>query len=289
VFQVGCAPITWNNEDLADLGPPVAYTRVLDEVRAAGYTGTELGAGFPQATAELRHALDERGLELPSAWCGLALGGEAADLEHTRRVCGVLGELGARFVNLAHQGTPERRAWAGRASQHGWPGLSASEWDAVADAVSQAAEIARAAGLQAAFHPHVGTWVETSAEVDELLQRTDPDLVKLCWDVGHALYAGSDPVARIRANPERIAYIHLKDVNPSVRDGLLSDQAGFEDGIRRRVFTELGRGCVDVAGVLDALRAIAYTGWLMVEQDSSWLPADESARQSRAFLRTLGV
>ena len=284
-FKIGCAPIAWNNEDLQDLRPRVPYTQVLDDIQAAGYTGTELGDGFPRDPGELKRALDERGLVMPSAWCGLDLGD--SDLDKTRRLCGLLAEVGASFVNLAHQGTPERRAWAGRASDPRCPRLSHAEWNGFAERVSQAAAIARAAGLQAAFHLHVGTWVETRAELDELLRRTDPGLVKLCWDVGHALYAGLDPLEVVQHCAERVAYVHLKDVDGGVLAGLVRDQAGFEAGIRRRVFTELGRGMLDLVGLLDGLRAIGYTGWLMVEQDSSWLEPAESARISRAAFLTL--
>ena len=288
-FAVGCAPIAWNNEDLHDLRPPVPYTSVLDDIQAAGFAGTELGAGFPRNPAVLRRALDERGLAMPSAWCGLALADGTSDLEQTRRLCDLLAEVGANFVNLAHQGTPERRVWAGRATDPACPRLSAPEWDALAERVGQAAEVARAAGLQAAFHLHVGTWVETQDELHELLRRTDPALVKLCWDVGHALYAGFDPVEVVHRCADRIAYVHLKDVDGGVLDGLLAERAGFEEGIRRRVFTELGRGRLDVAGLLDALRGIGYAGWLMLEQDSTWLQPIESARISRACLRAFGV
>jgi inosose dehydratase len=260
---------------------------VLDEIRGAGYAGTELGDGFPREADELRRALDERGLGMPSAWCGLRL--EETDVEHTWRLCGLLAEVGARFVNLAHQGTPERRAWAGRAADPMCPKLDAAGWEGLAERVSQAAEIARAHGLQAAFHLHAGTWIETRADLDDLLSRTDAGLVKLCWDVGHALYAGIDPAEVIRGCPERIAYVHLKDVDGNVLDSVVRERAGFEDAIRRRVFTELGRGQLDVPGLLDALRAINYDGWLMVEQDSTWLDPAESARLSRAFLRASGV
>jgi inosose dehydratase len=286
-WKVGFAPITWNNEDLTDLAPPVAYTTVLDEIAGAGYAGTELGDGFPRTASELRRALDERGLAMPSAWCGLTL--EASDLEHTRRLCELLAEVGASFVNLAHQGTPERRAWAGRATDPACPTLDARGWDVLAEHVSRAAEIARANGLQAAFHLHAGTWVESRADLEELLRRTDAGLLKLCWDVGHALYGGIDPVEVVNARPDRIAYVHLKDLDSTVLDGLVHEGAGFEAGIRGRVFTELGRGQLDLPGLLDALRAIGYAGWLMVEQDSTWLEPSESARASRAALRGLGV
>ena len=63
----------------------------------------------------------------------------------------------------------------------------------------------------------------------------------------------------------------------------------FDDAVRRRVFSELGRGCLDVAGLLNALHEIEYDGWLMVEQDSTWLTPAESARKSRAYLSSLGL
>ncbi len=291
-MRLGFAPITWNNEDLrAELGGGVPYTTVLDEIAAAGYAATELGDGFPREAATLRAALDQRGLVLTSAWCGLRLldADESADLEHTSALCGLLRDVGASFVNLAHAGTPDRRAWAGRASAPGAPRLSSEQWDRLAERVCRAGEVARDHGLQATFHPHAGTWVETADEIETLLERAPAQLLRLCWDVGHALYGGADPVDVVRRHPERIAYIHLKDVDGAVLDGVRRDAASFEEGIRRRVFTELGRGRLDVPGLLEALREIGYEGWLMVEQDSTWLAPAESARISRAYLRELGL
>jgi len=291
-FRVGFAPITWNNEDLqSELGPPVAYGTVLDEIAAAGYAATELGDGFPRDPATLRRALAERALSLPSAWCGLGffLTAPEQDLEHTRRLCGLLAEVGASFLNVADQGAPERKAFACRGASADAPRLSESEWDELAERVCQVAEVAQAHGLQAAFHLHAGTWVESRADLDELLRRAPAPLVKLCWDVGHALCGGVDPIAVVHDYPQRIAYIHLKDVDGGVLDGVRRDGVGFDDAIRRRVFTELGRGRLDVPGLLQALRQIDYDGWLMVEQDSTWLAPADSARASREYLRGLGV
>jgi inosose dehydratase len=291
-FSLGFAPIAWNNEDLrGELGPAVEYTTLLDEVSRAGYSATELGDGFPRDARTLRNALEQRRLSLPSAWCGLGFFQAEldADLEHTRRLCGFLAAVGASFTNLADQGAPERKAFAGRASRADAPHLTASEWDQLAERVCKAAEIVREHGLQATFHPHAGTWVETMDDLEELLRRAPAPLVKLCWDVGHAIYGGIDPVAVVRAYPDRIAYIHLKDVDGDVLDAARSEGVTFDDAIRRRVFTELGRGRLDVPGLLSALRDIGYAGWLMVEQDSTWLPASESARTSRDYLRGLGL
>jgi inosose dehydratase len=291
-ISVGFAPITWNNEDLrAELGPLVPYTTVLDEIAAAGYSATELGDGFPRDPTELRAALEARGLSVPSAWCGLGVFASTreADLRHTQELCQLLSALGATFVNLADQGTPERKAFAGRADAADAPRLTAGQWDELADRVCEAAQVAQEHGLQATFHAHAGTWVETREDLEELLRRAPAPLVKLVWDVGHALYGGIDPIDVVRAHPDRIAYLHLKDVDGAVLDGLRRERLGFDEGIRRRVFTELGRGLLDVPGLLEALRHTGYQGWLMVEQDSSWLAPADSARASRDYLKTLGL
>jgi inosose dehydratase len=291
-FKLGFAPITWNNEDLrTELGPPVEYATVLDEIVSAGYSGTELGDGFPRVPATLRRALEDRGLEMPSAWCGLGVFQVSpdVDLEHTRRLCGLLSAIGARFVNLADQGVPERKAFACRTDSPAAPRLNADQWDQLAERVCRTAEVAREHGLQAAFHPHAGTWIETLGDLEELLGRVPAPLLKLCWDVGHAICGGVDPLAVVRQYPERIAYIHLKDVDGEVLDGVRRDGVSFDDAVRRRIFTELGRGVLDVPGLLAALREIGYQGWLMVEQDSTWLAPIESARASREYLRGLGL
>src|SRR5260370_14317708 len=123
---------------------------------------------------------------MPSAWCGLGFFqvSAAEDLEHTRRLCGLLAEAGASFVNVADQGSPERKAFACRGSDA--PQLGSPEWDELAERVCQAAGIARQHGLQATFHLHAGTWVESRPDLDELLRRAPAPLVELCWDVGHA-------------------------------------------------------------------------------------------------------
>jgi inosose dehydratase len=268
----------------------VPFETVLDEVAQAGFQATELGDGFPREPSALRDGLDARGLTLTSAWCALAPVDASADnLVEVSRLCDLLAGVGASFVNLAYPVTPERSAWAGRAQAPEAPRLSQREWDMLANRVCRAADVARQRGLQAAFHPHAGTWIETEPDLLELLRRTDPELVKLCWDVGHAVYGGIDPVRTVRDHPERIAYLHLKDVNGDVLRELRQAGLSFEDGLRRRVFTELGSGVLDVPALLAALDDIEYDGWCMVEQDSTWLAPVDSARKSRAYLRSLGV
>ena len=83
-----------------------------------------------------------------------------------------------------------------------------------------------------------------------------------------------------------MTHIHAKDVDPEVlgrlRDGELD---GFGGAVRERIFTELGNGALDVAGMVAALDRIGYAGWLMVEQDSSWLAPAEAAAVGGRVLR----
>lgn len=291
-MQLGFGPITWNNEDLADDRVPVHYEQVLDEIRASGFAGTELGDGFPRDAGRLRAALESRGLAMPSAWCGLDLldaACEASDLEHVAALARLVRATGGQYLNLAHQGTPERRAQAGRAGDPETPRLGAEQWRELALRCAAAGRVAREHGLRAAFHPHAGTYVETFEEVEELGRRVDPDLLGWCFDTGHALYGGIDPVDFIRRHGPRIVHVHLKDVDGAVLDRLRAARAGWEQGLRSYVFAELGDGLLDLAGVVAALRQIGYEGWLIVEQDTTPLEPIDAARRARAALRALGL
>jgi inosose dehydratase len=120
---------------------------------------------------------------------------------------------------------------------------------------------------------------------------TDPRRVGICLDVGHHIVGGGDPVVALESLGERVTHVHLKDVDPLVM-GQLSAGAlsGLGEAVDHRIFTELGAGSLDLLGVLRALAARDYDGWLMVEQDSSWWPPSEAAAIGRRVLgRALAV
>jgi inosose dehydratase len=291
-MRVGFSPITFNNEDLADLRPPVPFREVLDRVAALGYAGTERGAHFPDDPEALRSECAGRGLTLVGAWCGLALtppDSEEADLAHARATADYVARAGGRFLNVAHAGCPERRTVAGRVNAAGGPKLDALGWQRLADRVNRAGEIAQERGLVASFHPHAGTWVETRDELDRFCALTDPALVSLCFDTGHALFGGMHPVKTLTDHRERIAYVHLKDVDPVVLTEVERDELSFEDAIRRFVFTELGAGPLDLSALAAALKSMRYEGWLMVEQDTSRLAPEKAAEVAREELKRAGL
>ena len=151
--------------------------------------------------------------------------------------------------------------------------------------------VREATGLRTVFHPHCAGWVETPDEIGCLLDRTDPDLLSLCYDTGHLTYGGGDALACLRQFAGRIGHVHFKDCAPAVAAHLRTNGQDYFAAVRAGVFCELGAGMVNFPAVLAALRAGGYTGWAVVEQDvlpGLGTPA-ESARRNRDYLTEIGV
>ena len=293
--SIGTVPILWNNVDIADLRHGTDALTILDEIARTGFEGTQLGIGFPEGEA-LRAALTERRLRLAEVYYSIpaTVDGPTPDaLAIGRERLRLLHDGGGEVLVMALDLSPDRDVCAGRASEPGTPVFTHAAWDALLATVHTLATEVAAAGHRAAFHPHGGTFIETPAEVERLVAGLDPSLVGICLDVGHYTVGGGDPVAALRDLGDRVTHIHLKDVDPVVLDGLRSGTIpGFNAAVRRRLFTELGSGTVDLDGVLAVAAGRDYDGWLMVEQDSSWGPPSESAAIGRrvlaAALRRLG-
>ena len=289
-WAVGCAPILWNNDDLPKSTPPVPWEQVLDEMASAGYEGTELGDGAPDDAAAIREQTARRGLKVIGAFVPLDLLSKQPDreVERAARTARFLKDCGAGLLIAAAAATPERLALVGRASGNA-SGLGDGDWRRAAACLDRAAEACLGEGVRLVLHNHAGTYVETPSEVAEVCSRTDATLVKLCLDVGHYLVGGGDPVQAVREYGDRLAHVHLKDVDPGVLDRLRAGEGGWLDALRWRVFCELGEGCLDVAGVVEGLRRASYRGWVVLEQDTTFLPPLESAVRARtAFRRIAG-
>jgi inosose dehydratase len=185
---------------------------------------------------------------------------------------------------------PSRTARAGRIRDE--DGLSPEQWDAFARRAARVATAVReASGLRTVFHHHCAGYVETANEIDALLSRTDPALLGLCLDTGHLMFAGGDPLAALAKYGDRVWHVHFKDCDAAVAARSRVDGWDYHTSVRHGIFCELGRGVVPFAGVLDALRARDYNGWIIVEQDvlpGLGTPAASAAR-NRAYLRKLGI
>jgi inosose dehydratase len=289
---IGVVPITWNNVDFADLAPEVPAATVLDACAALGFEGVQLGRGFPLG-ADLRAALTARGLRLAEVYAELPVTADGPSddaLAIGRERLGLLRDGGGEVLVAACRIGGGREGWAGRGANPGAPRLDDDGWARLAAIVEDLAADAASTGHVLAFHPHAGTFVETPDEIRRLFALTDPVRVGACLDVGHVTVGGGDPVALAAALGRRVRHIHAKDVDGAVLDDLRSGRLpDFAAAIRARIFTELGRGIVDLDAVVAALDEGGYEGWLMLEQDSSWLePAAAIATGHAALLEALG-
>ncbi len=111
-------------------------------------------------------------------------------------------------------------------------------------------------------------------------------------DTGHLYLGGADPVAVARRAPERVIHVHLKDVDAGLADQLRSGALTFDQAVRRGLFTPLGRGAVDIAGVVEVLEASGFAGWYVLEQDTALeaepAPAEGPVADARLSLEFLG-
>jgi inosose dehydratase len=294
--RVGNAPVSWAVYE-ADR-PNLPFGSVLDQIAAAGYEGTELGPyGYlPTNPERLAKELALRGLSLGSSFVPLPLEDSACReraVEKALAVARLLSTQGVGELILADDEDPGRQAIAGRVPRDGSAGWRDPQWREAAATVDAVARALRdELGMRVVVHHHAGTFVETPAEIDRLLEQTDADVVGLLLDTGHAVYGGADPLDLVRRHGSRIRYVHLKDAKAEELAHVRASDVSMEEAWRRGVFCPLGAGVVDFPRVVEALRSIGYSGWLIVEQDvvpdaAGRLSPDplESARESRAYLR----
>ncbi len=286
MVKVATASVNWNNIDLGE-GGAIAFPGILDLARAAGYTAIEYNPLFGDDPATLNREAEARGI----AWCGtyqpvdLVSGPlDDAQLDEIELLAGRLVAIGCNDMVVAEPGRPERIAIAGQVPANGSSSLPPDAWPTVAANLHAVGAVARKQGVDVHFHNHVGTWIETPAEVDALLEHLDTDLVDLCFDTGHYSYGGGDALAFLRENSGLIGYLHLKDVDAGVLEQAQANGWSFLEALRHVIFSRLGEGSAEIPAVLETLVASGFDGWVVVEQDTCHGDPTEVARQNREFI-----
>jgi inosose dehydratase len=300
VIEIANAPCSWGVLEFEAKTQSPGYEQVLDEIAQTGYVGTELGDwGFmPSDPGRLRDELAARRLAMVGAFVTTRLV-DSRSYGATRERAVATGRLLAAVAqdpppvivrSAVPTAAPHRAGAAGRVtSALGFPD---DWWDTVAAGVEDIARAVRdEVGLRSVFHHHCATFVETPGEIESLMKRTDPDLVGLCLDTGHATYGGGSPADLLKQFRERIWHVHFKDCDPRVAAQARAEKWDYQTALRHGLFCELGKGSVDFASLLRDLENTDYDGWIVVEQDV--LPAMgaplDSARRNRQYLRTIGI
>lgn len=299
MIKIANAPCSWGVLEFELGGKAAGFEQVLDEIRDTGYQGTELGDwGFmPVVPEELRNELMKRSLEMVGAFVPVFLkdrSRHAAGAENAVKTAKLMADAGypGAFIVLADENgsVKERTLNAGRVTPS--MGLTADEWKIFGEGANLVAkEVKAKTGLRTVFHHHCAGYVETPAEIDNLLADTDPSIVGLVLDMGHYMFGGGDPLTVLKQHQGRIWHIHFKDCHPAVAAKSRSEKWDYFKSVGNGVFCELGKGSVDFPAIVKELNNQEYSGWIVVEQDV--LPGmgnpKECAQRNREYIRSLGL
>jgi len=264
--RLGINPLTWTNDDMPELGAETPLETCLAEAKLAGFAGVELGNKFPRVAAELKRVLARHGLDLVSGWYGSRLLERDVDAEMAEAEphVALLTALGCKVMVHAEVSRAVHGQRSTPLSRR--PVLSDADWSVLAPRLTEMGRRLKARGLHLAYHHHMGTVIETEAEVDRLMASTGPE-VGLLLDTGHLTFAGGDPVVAAKRHAGRVVHVHCKDIRADVMAEAKRRDLPFLEAVLAGVFTVPGDGCVDYAAVLRPLTAAGYAGWLVVEAE----------------------
>jgi len=258
--KIAGAPISWGVCEAPGWGYQLSADRVLREMSIAGLTATELGPeGYlPTEPARLTSLLGSHGLKCAGTFAPVVLHDTHRDpvADIVDRL-DVLNACGAKVLVLA--------AATGTDNYDSRPTLDDAQWNTLFTNLDRLAEVAARRGVQAVLHPHVGTMVATRDDLERVLTGSS---VRLCLDTGHLLIGGTDPVELVRAVPERIAHVHLKDVDRAMAARVRARELTYAQAVAQRLYTPLGQGDVGVAAIVTVLRQNGFDGWFVLEQDT---------------------
>ncbi|MBF6173693.1 TIM barrel protein [Nocardia blacklockiae] len=278
-LRVAAAPISWGVCEVPGWGHVLDAATVLGEMRALGLTATEFGPpgylpGRPSAAREL---LGRYGITAVGGFLALPL----------HRATGHVRTAAATAAALFAATGAEVLVLAAATGAHGYDlrvPLRDREWRMLVDTAAAVRDIAAEHGLRTVLHPHVGTHVQTGAEVERFLADSDLDL---CLDTGHLLVGGTDPVDWARDHADRIGHIHLKDVRNSLADEIRGGTMAYGRAVRQGLFAPLGEGDIDIEALVRCVHDAGYRGWYVIEQDTALRPGDTAAAATRDTARSL--
>ncbi|MCI5947839.1 MAG: myo-inosose-2 dehydratase [Oscillospiraceae bacterium] len=284
--KLGIAPIAWTNDDMPDLGAENTFEQCISEMALAGFKGCEIGNKYPKDPKVLKKALDLRHMQICNAWFSTFLTTkpyEETEKEFIKHIT-FLKEMGAKVVGVSEQG-------------HSIQGTDLSifddkyimndeEWDKLCTGLNKLGKVAKDMGITLTFHHHMGTVVQTAAEIDRLMENTDPELFNLLFDSGHLAYCGEDYMYVLKKYINRIKHVHLKDIRPEVIEKVKKEHLSFLQGVRLGTFTVPGDGAIDFTPIFDVLAENNYEGYVLVEaeQDPAVANPFEYAVKARKYI-----
>ena len=268
----GTNPIAWSNDDDWSIGDHLSLDDCLSDCREIGFDGIEKGHLMPDEGLALKAKLAEYGLRFAAGWfsTNLLANEVGTEVARLRRWIAFTKAAGGSHVNACEcsntvhgsDGTPVNDR----------PVMTDAEWERFSAGYEELSRVAREEGMAMGYHHHMGTIVESAADIDRFMEMAGPH-TRLLLDTGHAWFGGADPAEVAARHMGRVSHIHCKNVRPAVAREVREQGLSFLEGVRRGAFTVPGdeEGAVDFAPVLRTAAEHGYSGWLVIEaeQDSA--------------------
>ena len=286
--KLGIAPIAWTNDDMPDLGKENTFEQCVSEMALAGFTGSEVGNKYPKDPEVLKKALELRGVEICNQWFSSFLitkPFEEVEKEFRAQLA-FLKAMGAKVIGASEQSYSVQGQLDTPIFGHKYE-MNDQEWDTFCTGMNKLGKIAKEEyGIALTFHHHMGTVVQSLAEVDRMMENTDPEYVSLLFDTGHFTYCGDDPLEVVKKYVHRIKHVHLKDIRPEVVEQVKKENMSFLAGVRAGAFTIPGDGCINYDPIFKVLEEAGYEGYMVVEAEQDPAKANplEYAIRARKFI-----
>jgi inosose dehydratase len=303
-IKFSSCPGSWGIEDSENPGN-TPWEIVLDQISDIGFNALELGPhGYlPSDAALLNDELNKRNLKIVAGTLYDDLVSRESFhriAEKTHDICKILSSVPiASPLEKQKQATPyyviidavkpERDKFARSLKA---PRLSTDLWKQMVTHIKEVAKISYDEyGVRSVIHHHAGGYLDYMDEIDMILSDISEDHVGLCFDTGHAYYAGIEPAEGIGKYGSRIEYVHFKDIDNLVFDALYDENIGFYEACFRRVMCPIGEGTLDYSSIKKALIDIGYSGWITLEQDrhpNDTTDVTDCIKKSLSHLKKLG-
>ena len=277
--KIGISPIAWQNDDLPDITKDYTMEQALRESREIGYTGVERGQRMPHDTEGLRQYLEANDIALCGGWCsGNSLVNDfAAECDATRQQVAQFIALDAPCIVYAECSNTVQGLQ--NVPVNNRPKLSRDDIMDYGKKISELAKWMADQGMPMAYHHHMGSIIESEDDVNWLMDGSSHE-VNLCFDTGHLLFGGGNVMATLDRWGDRVHHVHYKDIRPHIVKDVRDNNLSFLDAVIAGAFTVPGDGCIDFQEVTHKLKAMDYSGWIVVEaeQDPAKAPPYEYSK-----------
>jgi inosose dehydratase len=268
MIRFGTNPIAWANDDDQTLGAHIPTEQILSEAHDIGFDGIENGHRWPDEPEALKTLLGSHGLAFVSGWYSLNLLDRSVEDEKKA--------IQPHLDKLKHNGcevcivceTSNSIQGSDTVGLNNKPVLPDDQWATFGAQVEEIGKYCADQGIKMVYHFHMGTIVQTPAEIDKLMASTGPNTYML-FDTGHCYFGGGNPAAVLEKYIDRVAHFHAKNVRSDVMNDVFTNNRTFMDGVRAGVFTVPGDmdGGVDFGPCLKLLAQANYSGWIVIEAE----------------------